>query len=475
MNNKSLSLWLPMLDRFLDSFIPGHMAADHEQRHAARMFLVSHIFGPILGNILPGFLLMTGHPRDYHLVVFFGSITAFWVFPFALRASVNYRLLVTLSVQNLIFVIMWSCYSYGGPSSPFLPWMLVIPLLAFLYVGRAVWMAWTLPCLMLLNLVGFAALYFVQGGYPKVDIASLHAIGVLSIICAACYVSMMAIYYANILSSQVDLEREVRNHLATAGDLHRAAAHAEQAGVAKTEFVANMSHELRTPLNAVIGFSQLILEESRDVLPEHTTIDLERIRDAGKHLLRLVSDVLDYAKIETGMMELAHEVVDVSDFFYGVLAICRPNMEKNSNTVLVVANPNLGEAEFDVLLLRKALAHVCHNAGKYTTSGTIVVSANRQVTDTTDYIVLVVRDTGLGMDFDRVESIFDAFSAGESESSTAYGGAGIGLALTRLVCRLHGGEITVQSAPNKGSEFTLTIPARASAPKAQTFDVAQAA
>ena len=460
MNGEVIKDSLLALDRFLDWFIPPAISAQREQRQCARMFLVSHVFGPFLGVVLPLYLLITGHARDYRLFTFFGTILAFWIFPFVLRAFGQYRLLVTLSVQNLIFTIFWACFNYGGVSSPFLPWVLTIPLLAFFYVGRASWMIWTLPVLIGVNLTGFTVLRQVQGGFPAVDLVSLHAIGLLSIVSAACYVSMMALYYASVLVSQADLEVEVREHLATAANLQRAVADSERAGTAKSEFVASMSHELRTPLNAVIGYSQLLLEERGTDLDESKVEDLGHIHVAGKHLLRLVNDVLDFSKIEAGKMDIVNEPVDLQDFLDELVAQCRASMEANGNSILVRASEGLGGAVFDANLMRNALAHVMENAGKFTTEGKITIAAQQIANGDEFDIAFSVRDTGVGIAADHAAHIFDVFSGLDDESATKYGGAGIGLALTRRICVLLGGDIKVESRPNVGSLFTITIPAR---------------
>jgi signal transduction histidine kinase len=458
MNRTRLKRWLAALDRFLDWFVPPEMAAQREQRHCARMFLVSHVFGPVLGNVLPLYLLADGFAFDYRIAIFITSITLFWAFPFALKAFGHYRLLVVLSVQILIFTIFWACFNYGGVSSPFLPWVLTIPLLAFFYVGRSTWMVGALPSLIAVNLAGFSALYAMGGGFPYVDLAGLRAIGLLSIVSAACYVSMMALYYASILSSQVDLEQEVREHLATAADLQRAVAESERAGAAKSEFVASMSHELRTPLNAVMGYSKLLLEESSGAMNASVTKDLNRIYEAGKSLLHLVNDVLDFSKIDAGKMDVVSEPTDVAELLSDAVEQHRSGMQANGNTVVVAIAPNCGVAEFDVLLVHSALGHVLENAGKYTKQGQIVVSADRRSAPRGDEIVLAVRDSGVGIAPDQVRGIFDAFSGVNDESATKYGGAGIGLALTRRICALLGGDVAVQSTLGKGSIFTITLP-----------------
>jgi signal transduction histidine kinase len=457
---------LNALDNFLDWFIPAEMAAQRDQRHCARMFLVSHVFGPILGNVLPLYLLLDGFAFDYRLAIFMGAITMFWAFPFALRAFGHYRLLVVLSVQILIFTIFWACFNYGGVSSPFLPWVLTIPLLAFFYVGRSTWMIGALPTLIAINLAGFSALYVADGGFPYVDLEGLHAIGLLSIVSAACYVSMMALYYASILSSQVDLEQEVREHLETAASLQRAVADSERAGAAKSEFVASMSHELRTPLNAVIGYSQLLLEENGQAMGESIAGDLRHINDAGKTLLHLVNDVLDFSKIDAGKMDVVYEDCDVSAFLHETVEHYRPGMELNSNRIVIAAAPNCGGAAFDLMLVRNALGHVLENAGKYTTNGQIVISADRRASlNGGDEMVFAVRDTGVGIAPEQIHDIFDAFSGIEDESTTNYGGAGIGLALTRKICLLMGGDISVQSTVGKGSVFTVVLPTTPPLPK----------
>jgi signal transduction histidine kinase len=322
-----------------------------------------------------------------------------------------------------------------------------------------------LPSLIAANLIGFSALYAVQGGYPPVDLDTLHAIGLLSIISASCYVSMMALYYASILSSQVDLEQEVREHLATAASLQKAVAETERAGAAKSEFVASMSHELRTPLNAVIGYSSLLLEDFGDRIDASVAADINHISNSGKHLLRLVNDVLDFSKIDAGKMEAMYELVSVPEFLQETVENCRAAMEAQGNRVSMACNADVGLAYFDVTLLRNALGHVLENAGKYTKNGQIRVTAERRATEDGGAIRFSVRDTGVGIPPEQRRHIFDAFSGLEDQSTTNYGGAGIGLALTRKICLLLGGDIEVRSEVGTGSQFIITLPA---APRAKT-------
>ena len=146
------------LNKIIDWFIPGTLLADREMRTRARMFLVSHMFGPILGNVIPAFLWWDGTGPTAPLGVLAGSICAFWTFPFLLKYTGRYQLLSFVSIQNLLVAILWGCYFYGGLSSPFLPWLVTVPLLAFFYLQATVRTCVTLLLQISASLVTFTAL-----------------------------------------------------------------------------------------------------------------------------------------------------------------------------------------------------------------------------------------------------------------------------------------------------------------------------
>ena len=285
------------LDRFVNFFIPAAIAADRDTRNRAHVFLVSHILGPIIGNVVPAALYVFDPNPGYEVAVLAVSITSFWLFPFVLRGGANYNVLALASVQNLTFCILWSCYFYGGVTSPTLPWVLTIPLLAFFYLGSSAKLRVIVMVMFACNVAVFSALY--QSGYStKSDLpsAAMQGLGLVSTIAAALYVAMMALYYAKIQASQSEIENEMREHMATASELRLATEEAERAGAAKADFLAKMSHELRTPLNAVIGYSQILLEDAEDEGDRESIADLEKIHSAGHHLLKLVNEVLDLSK-----------------------------------------------------------------------------------------------------------------------------------------------------------------------------------
>jgi len=449
-----------MIYPVLDWFIPPKVHENGELQQRARMFLISHLFGPFLGHVITVYLYLLDPAPDYALWVLAGSITAFWAFPFALKWTGWYNTLAVLSVQNLIFAILWGCYQYGGLSSPFLPWLLTVPLLAFFYLGSGGKQRLLVLGLIASNFTAFYAVYYRSASFPvHVELAELSGIGIISTLAAAVYVSIMALYYGNIVASQSELEREVRRHLATARQLQEAKAEAERANKAKSEFLAKMSHELRTPLNAVIGYSEMLLEEAQGSGSDSETTDIKRIHTAGKHLLTLVSGVLDLSKLEAGKMEVFAERFELRALIEEAAATAKDEFAANNNELVVHcpsrrASDNGLLVETDKSKLRQAIANLVHNAAKFTKNGTVTVSGRIDG----DWLEIKVRDTGVGIRRENLANLFQNFGESEGATASKYGGTGLGLALSQKLCRLIGGDIAVESELNKGSCFTLRVP-----------------
>ena len=227
----------------------------------------------------------------------------------------------------------------------------------------------------------------------------------------------------------------------------------------KSQFLANMSHELRTPMNAIIGVTEMLLEDARDLDRPDEIEPLERILRAAKHLLALINDILDLSKIEAGKMELHAEHFGIGPLVEDVAATVRPMAQKNGNEVHVECASDIGSMHADVTRVRQALLNLGSNAVKFTEHGEVWISAERQSAATGDTIVFTVRDTGIGMTPEQVGRLFQDFEQADASTTRRYGGTGLGLAISRRFCRMMGGDVHVHSTPGQGSTFIITLPA----------------
>ena len=447
--------------RLVAWFTPPQMAQDLHTRKRGQLFVVSHLFGPLIATPIPLVLAFADPQPMPHVLILALSIYGFWpllvlvkLFPRA------YMPLSMLSVLNLTFCILWGTYNYGGTSSPFLVWMVLTPLLAFMYMGSS----WTTRIFVLVQLVvGLGGLYLVYlfGEFPEhIHISDMVEAGVFSALGANIYVFMMAAYYSSVVDSQSELIKEIERHQDTLKALTRAKDEAERANGAKSEFLAKMSHELRTPLNAVLGYSELLLEDAELDGRGEQIADLQKISAAGKHLLAMVNDILDLSKIEAGKMALHVEAIDLDSLLKDVEATARPLAAKNANSFVVERGEVLGVMRTDATKLRQAMFNLLSNAAKFTHDGTITLIVTRRAEAGRDWLNVTVKDTGIGISAEQQRSLFSNFNQANPAIAAVYGGTGLGLALSQNLCRLLGGQIDVESKLGQGSRFTIRIPSQ---------------
>ena len=228
----------------------------------------------------------------------------------------------------------------------------------------------------------------------------------------------------------------------------------------KSEFLANMSHELRTPLNAIIGYSEMLQEDAADLGAEQFTDDLRKINAAGKHLLELINAVLDLSKIEAGKMELYLESFDVARLVQDIAAVIQPLAARNDNRLEVRCPDAIGSMHADLTKVRQALFNLLSNACKFTERGAVTLAVSRDSMDGQEWFAFAVSDTGIGMTPEQLARLFEAFTQADAATSRRYGGTGLGLALSRRLCRMMGGDVTAESEADHGSTFTIRLPAR---------------
>jgi signal transduction histidine kinase len=233
---------------------------------------------------------------------------------------------------------------------------------------------------------------------------------------------------------------------------------AEAAAAAKSRFLATMGHELRTPLNAIIGYSQLLQEVCQERSIQGLTQDLARIERSGAILLDLVNQVLEYSKAGSGNIRLDPQSFAVGDVIDDVVATVGPLAGGNGNRITIRDETNGTAMHTDLRRFRQSLTNLVGNACRYTYNGTVTIEVSQETRAGRDWIAVAVEDTGIGIAPEDQARIFEPFVQVENSVAHAHGGTGLGLAISRKVCRLLGGDISLESQPGKGSRFTMRLP-----------------
>jgi len=260
------------------------------------------------------------------------------------------------------------------------------------------------------------------------------------------------------VTAQVLARREVERLLAESerarADAEAARAEAEAANRSKSEFLAVMSHELRTPLNAIGGYAELMEMGIRGPVTPQQGEDLRRIQTSQRHLLGLINEVLNYAKLETGTVHFDVDDVPLREAMAGAESLVAPQARAKGLTLVVGDCPPVLSVRADGEKLRQVVTNLLSNAVKFTDEGgRVEISCSAR----DEHVDIVVADTGIGIPADKLGAIFDPFVQVRSDLTRPHEGTGLGLAISRDLARGMGGDLTVRSTPGEGSTFTLTL------------------
>jgi two-component system sensor histidine kinase ChiS len=226
----------------------------------------------------------------------------------------------------------------------------------------------------------------------------------------------------------------------------------------KDEFLANTSHELRTPLNGIIGITQSLLDGATGGLPDATRRNLETIVASGRRLATLVNDILDFAKLKHNNLQLQVRSIALRELVEVVFVLIRPLIGAKPLTLIADFPENLPPVAADENRLQQIFYNLIGNAIKFTDAGEIVVSARSPNPSDPETVEIAIRDTGIGIEADKLDRIFESFEQADGSTAREYGGTGLGLAVTKQLVELHGGRIAVESQIGVGSTFTFTLP-----------------
>ena len=407
--------------RVIDWFIPAGMLEGDSDRLMARTFVMLHLAGPLMGHSVTFFLAQTVAGATWQWWVTEAMVAGFFGIPFLLKVSGSMKLPAMTSVQMLVGLSLFGSFSFGGISSPLLPWFLIAMVLGFFYLAESITLVLAGIAVQIAIFIGSR---FLHGEFPTLLAPEdLRWANTFSILAALAYMTMLALFYETVMRIRLSLEQETIDQRSKLKLVREAMEAAELASKRKSIFLAKMSHELRTPLNAVIGYAEMLREnfEDRDGATQKMQ-DLDRIHAAGRHLLALVNNVLDLSSIEANRVELTTEPIDVQTLVNEVIATASPLINKRDNRMIVEIPAPLG--------------------------------------------VIQLADNGIGMTPAGLRRIFQDFGQAENDTVSQFGGTGLGLALTQRFCQMMGGSIGVHSERGMGSRFTIRIPILAGKPAA---------
>lgn len=266
---------------------------DSHQQHV-RMFVLSHLYGPLIGLALSGFLLLLGFPWDVRLGGFTAVVCLFWAYPAALALGVSYPLLCMASIQHLTFAILWASHSYGGLTSPFLLWLAIVPLLAFLYLAPSIRLWLILLTLLGLNTGLFAAFVLLVLEPAPGDPDAFRWLALLSLLAASAYVSMMAICLSQVLSSRNEMAQEVARQSATVTALEKRATELRRSRTAKIASLSRLVSHCKEPIEEILAHCGSHLSDTRDRQSDPAASDLNSIRTAASRLRELIATIEDF-------------------------------------------------------------------------------------------------------------------------------------------------------------------------------------
>lgn len=237
---------------------------------------------------------------------------------------------------------------------------------------------------------------------------------------------------------------------------------AERAANFKSDFITKISHEFRTPLNAILGYCEIVQYETKNLNLPTIEEDLRAIEVSGRHLLGLFNDILDFSKMKAGVMDVNLEKVKVMGMVEDVMSTIRPLARKNHNTISVTQQGFVDTMYSDPGRVRQILLNLLGNACKFTEEGAVSLKVVSESIDRVDWLTFSITDTGIGISSKMIPLLFKEFSQSDDSIARKNSGAGLGLAISRRLCRVLGGDISVKSELGRGSVFTVRLPKDAS-------------
>lgn len=426
----------------------------HEQQYA-RMFELSHIYGPFIGLLLCVGLAISGFPLDYRLGGFAFLVAAFWLYPPLLRKTGRYRLLSLGSLHHLMFVILWASHGYGGLMSPFLLWFAVVPLLGFLYLPPRIGLWLGLVLSLTVGMGIFMAVCVWLAVPPPVPPWTLQPMALLSIVGASAYVAMMSVYLGRVLASRRELEQQAHSHREAAAQLARIAGETCRSSGEKLVMIRRLAKGATGPLDDMRANSASLVSDGEH---EGDGQELASITEAVGCLQALIVDTDRYAQLDAAAAQPRLAVVDVLSLLHKAAAQIRPLMGGQADVLVQAEAAGAGRVETDGDLLVEAIV----SAGRHLVAGmqgrSLALHAERMPAGSVEHLLVdVALESAEDLAAPTV-TIFDSQALKRPSSGQRSGGYGLSLALADRICALLGGSLLASGRPAESARFRIVVP-----------------
>ena len=384
-------------------------------------------------------------PYSYATVMF--SSLAFSLFVLLVLVNRGFPLnwAIHLGTSLGALILFYAVWSAGGVHSPRLAWMLILPLTPFYLIGRRAGVFWVLVVLLLQLIMAVAN---QMGWIQSFETGMAHVTSsLLTYSLVTCVLIVVPLMYDQLYRQALEASRSHQRELEARRE------ELEQISAMREHFIATVSHELRTPMNAILGFNALLLARLEDK-PEARKV-LKHTQQSADHLMTVINDILDYSQLQAGELVIQSETFALRQTVTHAFELFWPRVKSMDIDYRLVLDDDLPVwVHTDRHRLMQVLVNFLGNALKFTHQGSVVLRVQWQ----NPGVVFSVQDTGIGIAHDRQAQIFNRFSQAESDTQALYGGNGLGLAISRKLAQLLGGEIGFDSQPGQGSHFWLRLP-----------------